>query len=100
MYICILARDENVEEVREKAKNNVPEVSKHPQILQIPLSRTGLKPITHWFCTFKISPGLYERLISIRDLTEMDIANPKTFLNDRGLKFVDRLKPIKEDEDE
>lgn len=88
MRICILAPDEHVEAIRETARNNFPQFL-GKSLLHIPVSPTGELPITHWFCNFKISQEMYEKLINLRNLSEMEIYDfPHKFLDSKGLKIV------------
>jgi hypothetical protein len=86
-YICILATTENVEAVRVKARE-LPNFADSPNILTLPVSSDGERPATHWFCTFKVSEGFYEQLMAIRELSEMELAEPRKFLRERNLKLI------------
>ena len=86
MRLCILATNENVEAVRARAAENMPTMT---QILNFPVSSTGELPATHWFCNFKVSEAMYENLMSLKNLSEMEIHdNSKKFLEERNLKFI------------
>lgn len=88
MQICILAKNENVEVVREKARQEIQEFKNHHKILSIGLSSNGEKPITHWFCTFDASQEMIDKLKSIQELTEIETCNPRNFLKKSKLRFI------------
>lgn len=88
MQICILAKNENIEEVREKARQEVKEFEKHQTLLSVGLSSNGEKPITHWFCTFDASQEMIDKLKSIQELTEIEISNPRSFLKKNKLSSI------------
>ena len=87
MNICILVTDENVATVREAAVENLPQLRGHT-ILNIPLSESGEAPITHWFCTFKVSEEMYDKLMALKNLSEMEVSTSKEFLKKKNLKLV------------
>lgn len=80
MRICILCEDSKLTQVREKmGKDN---------ILTIPVSGSGSKPATHWFCVMAVSEEKANSLLEKKELTEMEIAHPKEFLSQRNLKII------------
>jgi len=88
MQVCILAKNEDIDGIREKARLEIEFFSNHTQILNIGLSETGEKPITHWFCTFNADQEMLDKLKSIQELTEIEVANPRGFLSKRKLKTI------------
>lgn len=84
-WICILARDEDIVEVRKVSKSIFP----NHKNMRIPLSVTGEYPVTHWFCTFKCSDEMRERIMSVVNLSEVYLGNPFKFL---GIKNLKRIK--------
>lgn len=99
MIVCILVKDVDVENTREIVRQELPEFAKHQGILSIPLSETGLKPITHWLCTFDSDENMLNKVKSIqnKETTEIIEMEPKPFLASKNLKIVDRKKkePLK-----
>lgn len=91
MNVCILAKDIDVEKAREKARR-IEEFSKHQNVLGTPLSESGLKPITHWFCSYNSSEEMISHLKSIQEFTEIETVPVRTFLRKHKLKIVDRMK--------
>lgn len=85
--LCILATAENVETVREKAYECLPEVIGH-RLLNYGCSATGEAPVTHWFCPMNGSHELMKRMIAIQNLSIMEVANPLEFLKSQNLKLV------------
>jgi hypothetical protein len=80
MRICILCEDSKLSQVREKlGKSNV---------LSIPVSESGMKPATHWFCTMVVSEEKANNLLAKKELTEMEITHPLDFLETRNLKMI------------
>lgn len=88
MQICILAKNEDIELVREKARLEIESFANHTKILGIGLSENGEKPITHWFCTFDASQEMIDKLKSIQELTEIKVSNPRGFLRKHKLKTI------------
>jgi hypothetical protein len=88
MQVCILAKNENIEVVREKARQKIEKFANHYQILGIGLSETGEKPITHWFCTFDASQEMIDKLKSIQEFTEIEVTNPRSFLKKFKLSLI------------
>ena len=91
MWICILVKNENIEESRELAKIAFPEHNS----LQIPVSENGEFPETHWFCAFVASNEMKEKILSIQKFSEIELSNPIHFLESRNLKRIkaERKKP-------
>jgi len=87
MRLSILVTNEHVETVRQIAAENT---SLPPYaILAIPVSATGQEPATHWYCNFKVSQEMCDRLLSLQNLSEMEITmNWKKFLNTRSLQVI------------
>jgi carboxypeptidase C (cathepsin A) len=90
MRMCILASDEHVETIRQTAKNNgLVDMS----LLTIPVSKTGELPATHWFCNFKVSETMRDKLLAMKNLSEMEETdNWQEFLNSRELKTCKKGK--------
>jgi len=84
MWICILAKNENIEESRELAKVAFPE----HKSLQIPVSENGEFPATHWLCAFVTSDEMKEKILSIQKFSEVELSNPIHFLEKRNLKRI------------
>ena len=80
MRICILCDASNLEAARQKEGNN--------KILTIEFSPTGEKPATHYFCTMVVNQEKTDKLIAKKEFTIMEIAEPKDFLESRGLKMI------------
>lgn len=87
MLLCILAKDEDVEAVRATALSNCPEFQGQ-KLLTVPVSATGHLPATHWFCCFPVSKPFYEKLMSVKKLSEMELDSPQNFLKERNLKII------------
>lgn len=88
MQICILAKNEDVEVVREKARQEIEIFANDPKILGIGLSEKGAKPATHWFCTFNASEEMFLKLKSIQELTNIEQINPRSFLRKINLRPI------------
>ena len=80
MRICILCESSKIEEVRKKEDRD--------NILKIELSPTGQTPATHYFCTMVVNQEKADKLMAKREITIMEIAEPKDFLNKWGLKII------------
>ncbi len=80
MRICILCDASKVEEARQKEGND--------KILTIELSPTGIKPVTHYFCTMVVNQKKADKLMAKREFTIMEIAEPKDFLERNNLKYI------------
>lgn len=89
MFICILATNENVEQVRERAKQ-IEKFAERADILKIPVSESGEAPATHWFCWFKPSEEVKEKIFELQDLSEVEISSPINFLEKKNLKRIDK----------
>lgn len=88
MQICILAKDEDVELVREKARREIEIFTNHTKILEIGLSKNREKPVTHWFCTFDASQEMIDKLKSIQELSEIEVSDPRGFLRKHNLRTI------------
>lgn len=85
-YFCILVSDENKEIVKEKVKDS--QILTH-EIFNIPVSTTGKAPATHWFCMMRYDDVLCEKLLSMKELTEMEkTSSAKNFLSSRNLRLA------------
>ncbi len=80
MRICILCEESKVIQVREKMKKD--------NILQIQCSPTGELPATHYFCTMAVTEEKANSLLAKRELTTMEISEPKEFLEKWNLKII------------
>lgn len=89
MKICIMATSENVEQVRATAYEKLPQLVGH-NLLNYPASATGEEPVTHWICQLEAKKDLYDRLMQIKELSEMEASNLKDFLESKNLKLVKR----------
>jgi len=85
--LCILATVENVEAVRAKAYENIPELTGH-KLLNYPVSATGEEPITHWFCPMNGTKKIIEKMKSLQELSIMEVDNPTEFLKSHNLMIV------------
>ena len=45
--------------------SKIEEYSKHQKTLSTPLSKTGLKPITHWVCSYDSSDKMINQLFRL-----------------------------------
>ena len=103
MRLCILCKNENVVEARQRAATALPkhealigaiELKKkfNPDFsidhLTIPLSETGELPATHWFCFIKTDEEAYQRMIASQMHTVIEEAVPSEFLEKHGLKRI------------
>jgi hypothetical protein len=80
MRINILCEDAKVAQAREKFNSKT--------ILTMPLSETGEKPATHWFCSMSVTQQKADELMAKKELTEMEISAPKEFLAKWNLKII------------
>jgi hypothetical protein len=87
MRINILATNENVENVRNTAAAHFEHLARRG-FLTVPVSATGEYPATHWFCNFLISEEMHNKLMSLQNLSEMELGSVKMFLKNRGLKII------------
>jgi hypothetical protein len=92
MIICILAPNDKVEVVRERAKQ-IPKFANHTA-LSVPVSATGDLPATHWFCTFSTDEELYAQIKALQEFSEVVEADPKAFLEGKKLKPIPLRKVI------
>lgn len=88
MQICILAKNEDIDVVREKGRLEIEAFANHPKILGIGLSHNGEKPITHWLCTFNANQEMIDKLKSIQELTEIEEISPRGFLKKHKLRTI------------
>lgn len=88
MRLCIVAPNEHIDAIRQTAiENGVPEAG----LLAIPVSKTGELPATHWFCNYKVSQEMCEKLLALRTHSEMEITERwKDFLKSRELKIISK----------
>ncbi len=91
MRICILASNEHIEEVREKAKT-IPELAT-VKILKEGVSPTGKEPATHWFCSFNCPEGLLEKIKALQEYTIIERSGSSAFLEKHGLKRINEPNP-------
>jgi hypothetical protein len=80
MRICILCEESNVQQVREKMKND--------NILKINLSPTGELPVTHKLCILAVTEEKANKMINSAELTIIEAMNPKEFLEKHNLKKI------------
>lgn len=89
MRLCILAPAEHVETIRQTARENGLD---HKYMLTIPTSKTGEEPATHWFCNFKVSQEMCDKLLALKNLSEMEVTdNWQEFLKSQEVKLI-RIK--------
>jgi hypothetical protein len=67
-------------QVREKMKTN--------NILKIECSPTGELPATHYFCVMAVTDEKANSLLAKKELTIMEISEPKEFLEKWNLKII------------
>lgn len=94
MRICILSTNDNVEEIRIKARE-IDQFSNH-QNLSIACSEDGELPATHWLCTFEATEETAEKLMALKDKSVMELSEPKYFLKSKNLKIINIRKIIKD----
>jgi hypothetical protein len=82
MRICILCNASDVQALREREGDN--------NILKIELSSTGQKPATHYFCSMVVNQEKADKLMAKSELTTMEIAEPKDFLETHGLIYINK----------
>lgn len=87
MKICILTTNENLAAVTAKAYEHLPQFAGQ-KILNYPLSASGNGPATHWGCQLEATPELREKLLNLKDLSEMEVMNFKPFIESKNLKIV------------
>jgi hypothetical protein len=80
MRICILCEESKLIQVREKMKND--------NILKIECSPTGELPATHYFCVMAVTRQKADSLLAKRELTTMEISEPKEFLEKNNLQII------------
>ena len=80
MRICILCEESKVVQVREKMKTD--------NILKIECSTTGELPATHYFCVMAVTDEKANSLLAKKELTIMEISEPKEFLEKWNLKII------------
>lgn len=103
MRICILCNDSNIELARENSKVIFSPIEEkkdlHPMIkkikesitpdyLSIPLSESGEKPITHWFCFMNVDDEGYQRILDNSKYSTIEESSPKEFLEKWNLKII------------
>jgi hypothetical protein len=93
MNVCILVPAENVENVRDTALTlDFFKDTSREKLMNIALSETGVEPATHFFCSANVNPDLYEKLVALRNFSEMSTDNAKTFLASKNLKVIPNKK--------
>jgi hypothetical protein len=92
MKICILATDDKVAVVRERAAT-IPAFVRHTT-MNIPLSPTGDAPPTHWFCTFDATDSMYQQIVALQQDSEVVQSEPDAFLTSRNLKVISVQKMV------
>jgi hypothetical protein len=94
MKICILSTNDNVEEIRIKARE-IDQFASHRN-LSIACSETGELPASHWLCTFEASEETAAQLMALQDKSEMVLSEPKEFLRSKNLKIINIRKIIRD----
>lgn len=89
MKICIMATNENVAQVRAKAYESLPQLRDH-QLLGFPASADGKEPITHWLCQLEATEELRDKLMSLKEISEMEVMGLKDFLESKNIQIVRR----------
>lgn len=84
MRVTIVCEDEHVLQVREKAKELIP----NHITLKTPLSPTGKFPQTHWFCTCFLTNDGFNKLIELKKYSMIYCENPKKVLKEINLKII------------
>ncbi len=74
--------DFNVEKSRKIGRN----VLGNP--LRIPLSSDGKEPVTHWFCTLKVTEDGYSQIMNLKKFSIIEVMGPKEFLQKWNLKII------------
>lgn len=92
--ICILCTDADVDKARDASKGII-EMAASPILpagaarhLSIPVSPTGNKPATHWFCHLNCTEEVFERIRSAAVYSTVEESGPKDFLERNGLQLV------------
>lgn len=85
MRISIICEDIHINYVREKAKELLPNDNLP---MNIPLSKTGKYPATHWLCVCFVNEDMYNKLISIRKYSIIEKVSPKSILEELELKQI------------
>ena len=103
MRICILCDDSNVELARENSKvifspiidrNNIHPIIKKikenitPDYLSVPLSESGERPATHWFCFMNVDDEGYNKITNNSKYSTIEESSPKEFLEKWNLKII------------
>jgi hypothetical protein len=89
LKVCIVAKDEDVEKVRETAFAHLENFRNHSNVMVIPLSESGEGTPTHWFCTFEASQPVFEKMKTLQNLSDIEeVKSVKDFLKARNLKMI------------
>lgn len=89
MNLCILVPAADVEKVRDKALTlEFFAKTERKKLLNIALSESGQEPATHYFCAANVNEDLYNKLLNMKEFSEMSTDDPKTFLKTKNLKVV------------
>lgn len=84
MKVTIICEDKDVEMVRERAKEVLP----NHNTMIIPASQTGKSPATHWVCKCEVSEDMYEKMKSLQKYSQIIPGDSKLVLEEINLKII------------
>lgn len=93
MKICIICSDENIQTVRQRAKQIEAFANNHVALVT-PLSADGEMPQTHWFCHLNATPEMFQQIKDLQEFSEIVEADPQEFLASRNLKHISIKKRV------
>lgn len=84
MRLTIICEDKWVSEVREKAKS----VCNTHLPMNIPASKTGELPVTHWVCVGYFTNDGVKKILNLQNHTIITTDYPKKKLEELELKII------------
>jgi hypothetical protein len=83
MRLNILCEDSKIAAAREKAKAITGE-----SVLNIPVSKDGKEPATHWFCSLEVNEEGQKKILDLQEHSVIEEGGPKDFLKKWSLKII------------
>lgn len=83
MRLNILCEDSKITAAREKAR-----ALTGTDVLTIPVSKGGVAPATHWFCSLEVNEAGRKKIFDLQEHSVIEEGGPKDFLKKWNLKVI------------
>lgn len=84
MKVCILCEDSKI----RLARKNATKLFTSDDLIKIPLSESGFKPASHWFCYMDVTNEGWQKLMEVQQHTIIEKSDKDEFLLKHNLKII------------